>query len=187
MRLNELLTRLQALHHHDLQAVTTLTAAVAEVDHGLALLARLGHVYHLEAGPPYELDEWPRLLFHVTAAPNGRIVGSWWEARELGEGWWPTLQEAQNKEAIKAQFRGRGGVGDKSLPMLQDADIRPHYDPDAPSPPKDNGKIIKEFKDARTTNGGSSAHNGSAADADRAAAPAQPAAPDLGAGIPTKP
>lgn len=154
MYLNELMPRLQALHHHNPQAVMTVSAAVAEVEHGLGLLARLGHVYHLEPGPSYSLPEWPRLLFHVQAAPNGRVVHSWWEARELGVGWWPTLQEAQHKEGVRAQFAGRGGIGDRSLPMLVDggpAGPRPDWGPAI----KDNKAIIQEWKDARSNvNGG---------------------------------
>lgn len=145
MKLNELSTRLQAEHHHDQQACLTISAAVAEVEHGLGFLARLGHVYHLEPGPAYDLPEWPRLLFHITSAPNGRVVRSWWEARDLGPGWWPTFSEAQYKEGVRAQFAGRGGIGDRSLPMLVDggpAGPRPNY----PSEPKANQDIIEQWK-----------------------------------------
>ena len=145
MKLNELSTRLQAEHHHDQQACLTISAAVAEVEHGLGFLARLGHVYHLEPGPAYDLPEWPRLLFHVTSAPNGRVVRSWWEARDLGPGWWPTYAEAQYKEGVRAQFAGRGGIGDRSLPMLVDGGPvgpRPNY----PSEPKANQDIIEQWK-----------------------------------------
>jgi hypothetical protein len=162
MFLNELLPRLQADHHHDLQAVTNVQNAIAEVERGLNTLARYGHVLHLEYGPAYHMPEWPMVLFHVTSAPNGRVVRSSWEALELGPGWWPTLQDAQYKEGIRMQFRGRGGVGDRSLPMLQDGDMRVKFDPDAPSPPKDNRSIIDEWK--RTVRGTSGDHAGTSLD-----------------------
>jgi hypothetical protein len=145
MKIDQLKDRLHAEHHHNLQGVYTISAALAEIEHGLELLSKLGHVYHLERGAPYEIPEFPRILFHVTSAPNGRVVRSSWEAIELGFGWWPTLQEAQHKEGIRAQFRGRGGIGDRSLPMLVDggpAGPRPDLGPE----PKDNSKIIEEWK-----------------------------------------
>jgi hypothetical protein len=145
MYLQELLPRLQALHHHDPQACMTISVAISEIEHGLGLLARLNHVLHLETGPAYHLPKWPRLLFHVTSAPNGRTVNSWWEADELGPGWWPTLWEAQQREGIRAQFRGRGGIGDRALPMLADngpAGPRPVGE----IPPKDNAEVINQWK-----------------------------------------
>jgi hypothetical protein len=124
-----------------------ISAAIAEVEHGLGLLARLGHVYHLDPGPSYSLPEWPRILFHVDAAPNGRVVNSFWEARELGPGWWPTLAEAQNKEGVRAQFAGRGGVGDRSLPMLVDGGpAGPRAGGDQPIQPKQNHDLIAEWR-----------------------------------------
>jgi hypothetical protein len=146
MNLNDLLSRLQANHHHDSQSYVKVTAAIREVEHGLHMLAIMGHVYHLEPGPPYDLPEWPRILFHVFAAPNGRVIQNRWEAEELGPGWWPTLQEAQHKEGIRAQFRGRGGVGDRSLPMLMDGPPAPRGDYSLPTIPSDNSAIIEEFK-----------------------------------------
>jgi hypothetical protein len=158
-----------------------ISAAIAEVEHGLGLLARLGHVYHLEPGPPYSLPEWPRLLFHVDAAPNGRVVNSFWEARELGPGWWPTLAEAQNKEGVRAQFAGRGGVGDRSLPMLVDGGpAGPRAGWDQPSPPKDNGKLIEEW---RAKFGNPATINGSAARGSGAAAQHQPAKTEVSPGV----
>lgn len=147
MKLGDLLPRLQAEHFSSPQACHTISAAIAEVEHGLGLLAHLGHVFHLEAGPPYNLPEWPRILFHVTSAPNGRVVRSETEAWELGEGWWGTLAEAQNKEGIRAQFRGRGGIGDRSLPMLVDGGPAGPR-PSVAIPPKANGEIIDEWKRA---------------------------------------
>lgn len=145
MKLVELTPRLQASHHHDPQACQVIQSALAEIQHGLDLLTRLGHVYHLEPGPPFDLPPWPKILFHVESAPNGRVVNSYWEAADLGPGWWPTLTEAQQREGIRAQFAGRGGIGDRSLPMLVDGG------PAGPRPepihtPTDNSSIINDWK-----------------------------------------
>ena len=122
-----------------------LSKAIEEVRHGLGLLAKMGHIYHLHPGVSYALPEWPKILFHITSAPNGRVVNSIWEALELGYGWWPTLQEAQNKEGVRAQFMGRGGVGDRALPMLADGGpLGPR--PEGPRIPNDNREIIDEWK-----------------------------------------
>lgn len=147
VKLNELTLRLQAEHFSSPQACLTISAAIAEVEHGLAMLSRIGHVFHLEPGVPYSLPKWPQVLFHVESAPNGRVVNSWWEANDLGPGWWPTLAEAQQREGIRAQFAGRGGVGDRSLPMLVDggpAGPRPAR----PIGPKNNRDLIDEWRRA---------------------------------------
>lgn len=194
MKLSELSTRLQASHHHDLQACATILAAVGAVENGLALLARLGHVYHLEPGPPYELPEWPRVLFHVENAPNGRVVNSWWEANDLGPGWWPTLAEAAHREGVRAQFAGRGGIGDRSLPMLVDGGpAGPRPDPG--TSPKTNGGIIDEWKrsiervrsEGQGLWGEVTVHDGRTAEPSRTGGNGVAAAPDAGPSLSRQP
>jgi len=147
MNLRDLLTRLQAEHHHDPQGFATVTLAINEIERHVNLLNRLGHVFHLEYGPAYDIPEWPKILFHVHAAPNGRIVNSQWEAIELGPGWWPTYDEAQYKEGVRSQFRGRGGIVDRTLPMLMDGPPMPRFDPTLPtSNTAGNKEIIDEWK-----------------------------------------
>jgi hypothetical protein len=124
--------------------VEQVRLAMAAVDDGLGLLARLGHRYHLVLGPPPEVEEWPRVMFHVEAAPNGRLVASDFERHELGYGWFFTLGEAQHAEGYRAQFAGRGGVGDRSVPMLLDGSRGPK--PEEPLTPKDNSAIIEAWK-----------------------------------------
>lgn len=137
--------RHQADHFASPQEVEQVRLAVAAVDDGLGLLARLGHRYHLEPGPPSsDGDPWPRVLFHVEAAPNGRIVDGPQAARELGSDWWPTLHEAQHAEGYRAQMAGRGGIGDRSVPMLLDGRRGPQPDP-GPSP-RDNSAVIAAWK-----------------------------------------
>jgi hypothetical protein len=58
------------------------------------------------------------MMFHVNAAPNGRMVLSEYELYDLGEGWCNSLEEAQVRDGIMAQFAGRGGVSRRSLPVL---------------------------------------------------------------------
>lgn len=148
MIISDLMSRLQAQHYASPQEVQLVLSSLRDIESALNALTRLGHVYHLEPGPPYELPEWPRVLFHVTSAPNGRVVRSSWEAIELGYGWWPTLEEAQQKEGIKTQFRGRGGVNDRALPMVMDGGPpSPRFDPTLPSTPNNNGDIIKEWRE----------------------------------------
>lgn len=145
MNLAELAQRLLADHHHDPQACQTIVTSLGEIERGLGLLAKLGHVFHLENGPAYDLPQWPRVLFHVESAPNGRVVNSWWEADELGPGWWPTYSEAAHREGVRYQFAGRGGIGGRSLPMLVDGGPAGPR-PDAIREPNDNSAVIDQWK-----------------------------------------
>jgi hypothetical protein len=94
-----------------------LQVALSQVDEGLAGLARLGHQMHLEEGPPPPLEEWPRVFFHLNF-PQGRLVRSRWELADLGEGWYPTLEQAQHQDGVAVQMAGRGGVGNRNLPVV---------------------------------------------------------------------
>lgn len=109
-------TSLVALHHDEPQIVRRIETALHEVGVGLAALASLGHMYHLADGQPPQGDEWPKLLFHATDAPAGRLIYNPDEASALGPGWAETLQDAQQKAGIAAQFAGRAGVGSQALP-----------------------------------------------------------------------
>jgi hypothetical protein len=105
-------TRLRAELHSQPQRSLDCDLALREIEEGLARLARHGYVFHLEPGPaPVVEPPWPRLMFHSTSAPNGRVVNSPWDLSELGPDWWPTLEEAQHADGLKAQFAGRGGLG----------------------------------------------------------------------------
>ncbi len=118
MDLNYIRVRHQADHYNSPQNCEAIRLAVDSVSGGLATLARLGHPYHLEPGVLHPPDEWPKTMFHAEAAPNGRLVRSEYEARELGAGWFFTLQDAQHWDGVRAQFAGRGGVGHENVPML---------------------------------------------------------------------
>lgn len=134
----------QADHHHDMQAQEKVRLAFGALDDALTTLSALGHLYHLAVGPAVLPPEWPRVLFHVDAAPNGRVVGSLHEAEELGPGWFDTLQAAQHWDGVRTQFAGRGGVGDRSVPMLVSGYRGP--EPEREMARSDNSATIAEWK-----------------------------------------
>lgn len=109
--------RLQAEHHQSSQKVAEIELACHQAENALQLFARLGHQFHLAPGPEPEADGWPKILFHVDSAPNGRLVRNEYEAEELGDGWFDNLNDAQHNYGMKTQFAGRGGVGLRSLPV----------------------------------------------------------------------
>jgi hypothetical protein len=106
-----------------MQSVQQIRSALSLVAEGLRMLEVMGEQYHLSPGPQPPMAEWPRIMFHALSAPNGRMVQSEWELADLGEGWWPTLEEAQLHEGENAQWRGRGGVERGRRVALRAADI----------------------------------------------------------------
>jgi len=108
---------LQSLRTHP-QELARLDRALAMAEEGLQVLSSMGHTYHLEPGPGKPLAEWPRRMYHITAAPNGRWVGSEYELWDLGPGWCDTLSEAQHRDGYAQQMAGRGGVNRRALPTL---------------------------------------------------------------------
>jgi len=143
LQLEKLKAKHQADHFASLQDVEMVRQALLSIDIGLNFLSRLGHRYHLEPGPAPEVDDWPKVMFHVEAAPNGRVVNGPTEARELGSDWFFTLQEAQHAEGMRAQFAGRGGIGDRSVPMILG---QVGVQPEKPLEPKDNSAVITAWK-----------------------------------------
>lgn len=119
MNLSALRTRLEAKHSASPQNARRVQLAIAELESGLTALASLGHPMHLVegSGEAPELG-WPRLLFHIDAAPNGRLVFGEAEARELGPEWHTTLERAQHADGVKTQFAGRGGIGTRNVPTI---------------------------------------------------------------------
>lgn len=123
--LQALYTKLQSEHYSRPQDLMRIEVAMRSVDEALAHLAALGHQMHLEPGAgtaPGGEASFPRLMFHVHAAPNGRLVRSRWELADLEAGakgtWFDTLASAQHAEGTRAQFAGRGGVGARNLPVV---------------------------------------------------------------------
>jgi len=92
--------------------------AIDELEHALNALVPFGHVFHLEPGPGAPFPEWPRMMFHLYAAPNGRLVRSEYDLWDLGEGWCDSLEEAQIRDGFVHQMRGRGGKQRPGLPAI---------------------------------------------------------------------
>lgn len=106
-----------ASHSGRPQEVQVLEYAIRELENSMNQLAKLGHVFHLEPGNGSRYPSWPRRLFHVSAAPNGRMVRSEFELWDLGEGWFDSLEEAQHAEGVAASWRGKAGVNRRALPV----------------------------------------------------------------------
>lgn len=105
-----------AAHSGKPQEAAALEYALRELENSMTTLARLGHVWHLEPGTGPALPEWPRMMFHATSAPNGRLVTSEFALADLGPGWFDSLEEAQYSEGVKASWRGKTGRNGKTLP-----------------------------------------------------------------------
>jgi len=149
VNLSALRTRLAALHHHEPQIAMSVEHAIRELESGLGTLAKYGHPMHLDEGHEVQSLGWPRLLFHVDSAPNGRLVNSEWDARDLGPDWWPTLAEAQHADGVKTQFAGRGGVQGRSLPVVI-PQTELHSEDDA----ERVARMIEEWKELRSQRDG---------------------------------
>jgi len=113
---NTLKRRLQAEHPGDPRTLAYLEKAFELGKEALEIFAKHGHQFHLAPGPSPASSEWPKMMFHVEAAPNGRMVRDEFELYDLGDGWCNSLEEAQVRDGIMAQFTGRGGVNRRSLP-----------------------------------------------------------------------
>ena len=117
--LEKILNKLLALHPDKPQEGQHVLAALREINLGIAQLGKLGHVYHLAAGPcPDEIaNAWgPRVYWHA----DGRYHECWHprDLEELGEGWAETLEEAKRLQGMAQQFAGRGGVRSGNLPAV---------------------------------------------------------------------
>lgn len=115
---------LEAAHTGDMLALERIRHALQAAEYALSELARLGHRYWLTEEPQQAKPAWPRLLFHVDAAPNGRLVRSEFEAAELGPGWFDSLAAAQHWDGVETQFAGRGGVPRTAVPTALALDLR---------------------------------------------------------------
>lgn len=107
-----------AQHSGKPQDLMALDFAIREAESGLGVLARLGHLFHLAPGPGEPYGEFPRLVFHLTSAPNGRLARDEFELWDFGDGWFDSLEEAQLADGYAAQMRGRGGRQRPGLPAI---------------------------------------------------------------------
>lgn len=107
-----------AQHSGRPQELMALDHGLRDAESGLAVLARMGHLFHLEPGAGEPFGEFPRLVFHSTSAPNGRLVADEFELWDLGYGWFDSLEEAQLADGYAAQMRGRAGRQRPGLPAV---------------------------------------------------------------------
>lgn len=99
---------------NDLQKAYRARMALAELDRLLGELASLGHPLHVEEGyVPPPPPGWPRAMFHLYAPP--RVVNCQADLDELGDDWYPTMEEARHAAGVTKQMQ-RGGIFDKALP-----------------------------------------------------------------------
>lgn len=102
---------------NDLQKHHKARTALADLDRVLLELAGLGHPLHVEEGyvPPPPAG-WPKAVFNLHA--GARIVRDQFELEELGEDWFPTMEEARHDAGLRKQYQ-RGGIFDpRRMPML---------------------------------------------------------------------
>lgn len=100
---------LLAAHSGRPQEMAQISEALAEGERALATLARLGHQFHLKPGPGEPPALWPRLMYHVDYAPNGRVIRDEHDHAMLGVGWYDTLEAAQHAAGADTQMTSRGG------------------------------------------------------------------------------
>lgn len=121
MDLSNFRRKLIVQHHQSPTDVRRIELAVAEISGALDTLASMGHMFHLEDGPEPARDEWPKLMFHASDSPNGRVVHSEAEALALGFGWHEDPAQAHQLRGLATQFAGRGGVTRMALPAVTSA------------------------------------------------------------------
>lgn len=101
---------------NDLQKAHRCRTALQDLDRVLLELAGLGHPLHVEEGyqsPPSQ--GWPRAMFHLTEP--AKAIWCQGELDELGDGWYPTMEEARHAHGMKKQFE-RGGIFSRDLPQM---------------------------------------------------------------------
>jgi hypothetical protein len=149
---------LNAAHAGDLQTLERIDHALRDAQQAMDALAALGHRFWLTRTPQPAMPHWPRMLFHVNSAPNGRIVRSEFEAADLGPGWFDTLEAAQHWDGVETQFAGRGGVPRTSLPATMGLDAAT-IALQAQQAAKAKAQAIAEFKAARGAQHGADSSN----------------------------
>lgn len=117
MDLSLLRTKLIAEHYAQPRDIHRLKLAFIDIEAGLAVLSSMGHLQHLEAGPAPPESEWPKVMFHATQAPQGRMIYNPSEAETLGPNWSPDPERAAELHGTAIQNAGKAGIGNRSLPV----------------------------------------------------------------------
>lgn len=101
---------------NDLQKAHRCKTALADLDRLLLELSSLGHPLHVEEGyVPPPPPGWPRAMFHILA--GARVVNCQADLEELGDDWYPTMEDARHAAGLTKQYQ-RGGIFDKTLPSM---------------------------------------------------------------------
>lgn len=101
---------------NDLQKAHKCRQALIDLDRALGELAGLGHPLHIEEGyqaPP--APGWPKAMFHISQPP--KAIWCQGELDELGDGWFPTMEEARTAHGLVKQYE-RGGIFSRALPSM---------------------------------------------------------------------
>jgi hypothetical protein len=118
MNWRDFITALQASHFGRPQELAKIDRATRQIREGLEVLASLGHHFYLAKGTGEASSEWPRVMFSLQSAPNGRVIDGPWEYSQLGPGWFDTLEEAQHADGHQQSFTGRSGAQRAGLPVI---------------------------------------------------------------------
>lgn len=90
--------------------------ALRQIEDALNTLASMGHPLHIEEGyTPPPPPEWPKVVFHILQ--GARQVNCQADLDELGEDWYPTLDEAKYAAGMTKQNQ-RGGIFSRALPSM---------------------------------------------------------------------
>lgn len=118
MNWRDFTTALHSAHFGRPQELAKIDRAIKQIKEGLEVLASLGHPFYPAKGTGEASSEWPRVMFSIQQAPNGRVIDGPWEYSQLGPGWYDTLEEAQMADGSAQSFTGRGGAQRSGLPVI---------------------------------------------------------------------
>ena len=115
MNLKTLRSDVEWAHKGRPQEQALCDSALRQIEEALAVLSRFGHHFHLAEGHQPG-TRFPRYVYHFLKGQ--RLVGSEWELKELGWGWYDSFRDAELAEGRDIQFAGRGGIRRKQLPAV---------------------------------------------------------------------
>lgn len=143
MSLNVIRERI--LHAQLASPQNTLRAerALRELEEALGALSAMGHRLYVTEQPIPDLAEWPRMVYHLEAAPQGRYCPDIWAFWDLGPDWFFTYGDAQHASGMRAQMAGRGGVFTSGLPAP--TNLIPSPDDSA----ERKAELIRQFRESQ--------------------------------------
>ncbi len=113
MNFRDLRSRVEHEWRSDPSRSLLLCSALSQIEECLQLLSSCGLHFHLSEGHKRH-EEFPKTVYHYRLGQ--KQVGSEWEQRDLGEGWYESPRDAEIHEGMDFQFAGRGGVRRRQLP-----------------------------------------------------------------------